>query len=79
MGSESYLNFVETYLHTGKMKRFSILNKSNEYLGRILFKPTWRNYVVEFIDQVHFDEKCLAEVLNFLKKLKEERKADAPK
>ena len=73
------LNFVETFLHSGKMKQFKILNNTDQYLGRILFKPHWRNYIFEPEFLIHFDEKCLLEIVNFLKLLKEERKADAPK
>jgi hypothetical protein len=59
--------------------RFSKIEKENRWLiindeeddcfGQIYFYKKWKKYIVEFNDQIIWDDICLQKVTDFLKKL----------
>ena len=45
-------------------------NKTDDNLGRITFYRPWNRFVFEGITGCVFDEKCLADIIDFLQALK---------
>ena len=69
---EKYLSFVKTE-YKGKTSIFNVINKNNELLGVIKWKPGWRRYV--FISNYcDYDVKCLSEIISFITTLIDNRK-----
>lgn len=70
-----YLDFTEATVPKGyKTKRIIVYNKKSYMLGMIRWKGEWRKYCFfPRIDSV-FDSKCLLEIVEFIKKLMDERK-----
>lgn len=74
----SFIDFTQIH-DTGKTKVFSVESKSGDHLGKIAWFPSWRKYTFMPEYGSLFDSKCLAEVIEFLSKLMEDRKNGATK
>lgn len=61
---------------TRKTKMYNVIAvQSGEYLGNITFYPHWRKFVFGPCQGTIFDKNCLTEIVGFLDRLAEERKA----
>lgn len=68
-----HLNFLYKS-KTGKTSIYGIYNKDNDFLGYIKWNTSWRRYSFFPDFDLVFDANCLQEIINFIKKLMEERK-----
>jgi hypothetical protein len=58
----------------GKTKTFNVFsNHSDDFLGTIHYKPTWRCYVMSY-DEVDMSLSCEKELVAFIQELEDERK-----
>ncbi len=53
---------------------YDIINKQNEIIGWILWRPGWRQYIFSPEQETNWSWDCLKEVSDFIKQLMEERK-----
>ena len=72
----SYLDFVNMPVPKHFVtKKFNIYSKSNyDLLGVIRWKNEWRKYCFFPRFDTIYDSKCLLEIVEFIKKLMDERK-----
>lgn len=63
-----YIEFVEIESKT-KTRKFSVINKSGEYLGAIKWATGWRRYVF-ITNECQYDISCLNDIINFIKEIK---------
>ena len=67
------LNFEE-YKSEGKTKIFHIYSvHSNDFLGIIHWRPTWRCYVMSYANHIDMSVSCNKELTEFMEKLEKER------
>lgn len=64
-----HIYFVEFPVALKKPAYLCRNNKTSGELGKILYYPLWRKYVFEGFEGCVFDEKCLADIIDFMKQL----------
>lgn len=68
-----YIEFCEIW-SSGKTCRYECHNiKSGEILGIVKWYGPWRQYCFHTIFGVVFNKQCLADIQDFLEKIKDER------
>jgi len=63
MVESKYLNFVEVEVTGRKTPIYEVKNKSGEYLGYIIFRPSWRKFVFLPAKDTLFDAACLSDII----------------
>ena len=74
-----YLIFKKQKIGIKKTFDVWIYNKSDELLGNIYWRPGWRTYVFNPVEDMELDTKCLDDINNYIKELIEERKKETVK
>jgi len=70
-----YLQFVKVKLHGKKTYKVTVLNKDGSLtLGFVKWWGPWRTYTFHTISDIILDPKCLTAIIDYIKKLMEERK-----
>ena len=74
--NKEYISFRELEFK-GKTKKFAVVPKKNQddSIATILWSGGWRSYVLEIDERTHWSSGCLKQIINFIDKLMEERKA----
>lgn len=70
-----YIKFEEVFFEKIKTKRFEVIStRNNDFLGRIYWYPSWRQYIFAPIYNTVWSKECLKTIEDFLQNLMNERK-----
>lgn len=70
MAKKSFLRFEEVPNDGKKTKKFKVFNNSNDLLGWIHWRSSWRRYVYGTgINVTEYDVSCLNEICDFIQNL----------
>ena len=75
MVESKYLVFKEVEITGRKTPVYEVKNKSDEYLGYIIFRPSWRKFVFVPAKDTLFDANCLSDIIIKLNDLTAEWRA----